>query len=182
MAGRRRQMCIRDSHGPAGAGTTASVLFSLEPFHFPATNPALGGIIYGSIVYPSDQIANLLAGLNYVNVHTAPNPGGEIRGQLIPLANVAPEIICPSNVTVECSVQSTFTATVSDADGEPIQVVWSLNGTPMQTNNIPAGGPPTSASVAFSATLPLGTNTLELTATDSSTNTTTCSTVITVAD
>ncbi|HUR21745.1 MAG TPA: CHRD domain-containing protein [Vicinamibacterales bacterium] len=169
-------------HGPAGAGTNAGVLINLGPFHFVAANPAQGGVIVGSVAYPSNEIANLFAGLNYVNIHTATNPGGEIRGQLIPLANVAPEIICPAAATVECSVQSTFTATVSDADGEPVQVVWKLNGTAVQTNNIAAGGPPTSALVAFSATLPLGTNTLELTVTDSSTNSTTCSTIITVVD
>jgi len=169
-------------HGPAGAGTNASVLFDLAPFHFLAADPAQGGVIIGSVVYPNDQIANLLAGLNYVNVHTATNPGGEIRAQLIPLLNVAPEIVCPTAATVECSVPGTHTATVSDADGEPIQVVWRLNGTPVQTNQIAAGGPPTSAVVAFTATLPLGINVLELTATDSSTNSTTCSTTVTVVD
>src|SRR5258708_3667851 len=54
-------------HGSAGAGTNAPVLIDLSPFHFVAANPANGGVIIGSIVYPSNQIANLFAGLNYVN-------------------------------------------------------------------------------------------------------------------
>lgn len=169
-------------HGPAFAGTNAPVLFDLAPFHFLAANPAQGGVVFGSVVYPANLVSNLLAGLNYVNIHTTNFPGGEIRAQLVPLINVAPEVICPPASTIECSVQGTYTATVSDADGEPVQVVWKLNGTPVQTNNIPAGGPPTSANVSFSAELPLGVNTLEVVATDSSTNSTSCSTTVTVVD
>ena len=169
-------------HGPAGAGTNAAVLFDLASFHFVATNPAQGGVIIGSVVYPNDQIANLLAGLNYVNIHTATNPGGEIRGQLIPLVNVAPEVVCPAASTVECSVPGTYTATVSDADGEPLRVIWTVNGTPVQTNEVAASGPPTFAVVTLTASLPLGTNILGVTATDSSGNSTSCSSTATVVD
>jgi hypothetical protein len=169
-------------HGPAGAGTNATVLFDLAPFHFLAANPALGGVIIGSVVYPSNQIADLFAGLNYVNIHTGINPNGEIRGQLIPLVNVAPEILCPAASTAECSVSTTYTATVSDADGEPLRVIWTLNGTPVQTNDIAASGPPTFAVVTFTSSLPLGTNLLGVIATDSSGNTTSCSSTATVVD
>jgi hypothetical protein len=60
--------------------------------------------------------------------------------------------------------------------------VWKLKGTVVQTNSIPAGGPPTSASVSFTAALPLGPNTLEVVATDSSGNATSCSTTATIVD
>jgi hypothetical protein len=169
-------------HGPAGAGTNASFFINLGTYHFPNINPNLGGVIIGSVVYPADQITNLFAGLNYVNVHTALNPGGEIRAQLIPLANIAPEVVCPGAATVECGTAATFTARVSDADGEPLRVVWTLNGVPVQTNNIAAGGPPTSALVPFTASLPRGTNTLGVAATDSTGNSTACSSTVIVVD
>jgi hypothetical protein len=169
-------------HGPAGSGTSAPVVLNLAPFHFVAANPSLGGVIVGTATFPSNHVASLLAGLTYVNIHTTNNAPGEIRGQLIPLINVAPEVICPPASTIECSLLGTYTATVTDADGEPVQVVWKLNGTPVQTNNIPANGPPTSAVVSFSAELPLGVNILEVVATDSSTNSTSCSTTVTVVD
>ena len=41
-------------------------------------NPATG-----SKVLTDDQIADLMAGKWYVNVHTKANPGGEIRGQVV---------------------------------------------------------------------------------------------------
>lgn len=169
-------------HGPAGAGTNASVLFDLGPVNFVAPNPTNGGVIVGSVIYQSSQVSNLLAGLNYVNIHTATNTGGEIRAQLIPLENVAPEVFCPAAATNECDESVTYSATVSDADGEPIQVVWTVNGTAVQTNNVAAGGPPTSATVTLTTELPKGTNILGVTATDSSGNSTSCSTKIKIVD
>ncbi len=60
-------------HGPAAAGTNAGVVV---PFASPVTP------IIGSVVLTDAQVADLEAGKYYVNIHTAANPGGEIRGQL----------------------------------------------------------------------------------------------------
>ena len=60
-------------HGPAAPGTNAPVLF-------PFANPA--SPITGTAPITDAQIADLTAGKYYVNVHTAANKGGEIRGQL----------------------------------------------------------------------------------------------------
>ena len=169
-------------HGPAAAGVGgAPVLFDLGALHFPAAIPANGGLIYGSIVYSPAQAADLLAGLNYVNIHTIANSGGEIRGQLVRV-NVAPEIICPEDATVECGDAVTYSATVSDFDGDAVQVVWTLNGEPVKTTNIAAGGPPSSAVLTYTAKLPDGVNILGVTATDSEGDVTSCSSVITVED
>jgi hypothetical protein len=60
-------------HGPAAAGANAGVLV---PFAS-AASP-----ISGTATLTDVQIADLIAGKMYVNIHTAANPGGEIRGQL----------------------------------------------------------------------------------------------------
>ena len=60
-------------HGPAAPGANAGVLF---PFAAPASP------IAGTAPITDAQIADLTAGKYYVNVHTAANKGGEIRGQL----------------------------------------------------------------------------------------------------
>ncbi len=63
-------------HGPAAAGKNAGVLI---PFAQPVTSP-----IHGSTTVTDAQIADFRDGNVYANVHTAANPGGEIRGQMVP--------------------------------------------------------------------------------------------------
>ena len=61
-------------HGPAMAGANAGVVV---PFPAPLTSP-----ITGTATLTAAQVADLKAGLWYVNLHTAANPGGELRGQV----------------------------------------------------------------------------------------------------
>ncbi|HZL60441.1 MAG TPA: CHRD domain-containing protein [Stellaceae bacterium] len=65
-------------HAPAAAGTNAGVAVNLSPGGAPA-NP-----ITGSATVTDGQIADMMAGKAYVNIHTAKNKGGEIRGQIAP--------------------------------------------------------------------------------------------------
>src|SRR5688572_25552460 len=44
----------------------------------------LGNPISGTLSLDAQNVADLLAGLLYVNIHTAPHPDGEIRGQILP--------------------------------------------------------------------------------------------------
>jgi len=61
-------------HGPALPGQNASVLMRFkDPFDSP---------IEGQTTLTDAQVSDLLAGKWYVNLHTAANPNGEIRGQL----------------------------------------------------------------------------------------------------
>ena len=48
----------------------------------PFSNPATP--IKGTVSLTPEQVTNLKAGKEYVNVHTQQNPGGEIRGQIKP--------------------------------------------------------------------------------------------------
>lgn len=69
-------------HGPADASQAAGVIISLVPFNESAFGS--NGYISGTVTLSSDQLAEMVDGLTYVNVHTALNPGGEIRGQVVP--------------------------------------------------------------------------------------------------
>ena len=62
-------------HGPAAPGANAGVLV---PFSGGLTSP-----IKGSATLTDAQISDLEAGRTYINLHTADNKGGEIRGQLV---------------------------------------------------------------------------------------------------
>lgn len=61
-------------HGPAEAGKNAGVMV---PIPGAASSP-----VEGSATLTDAQASDLLAGKLYVNIHTAANPGGEIRGQV----------------------------------------------------------------------------------------------------
>lgn len=65
-------------HGPARPGANAGVVV---PIANAGQNPAKG-----EATLTEQQESDLRAGLWYVNVHTAVNPGGEIRGQVLAVA------------------------------------------------------------------------------------------------
>lgn len=66
-------------HGPAGLAANAGVLVPLSPSDSSANN----GIIGQTILIGGGDVADLLAGNTYINVHTSLNPSGEIRGNLV---------------------------------------------------------------------------------------------------
>ncbi len=62
-------------HGPAAAGANAGVVINLAP-------NGMKSPLEGKATLTDAQIADLQAGKYYLNVHTANNKGGEIRGQI----------------------------------------------------------------------------------------------------
>ncbi len=61
-------------HGPAPVGANAGVVL---PFPGQMSSP-----MEGSATLTAAQVSDLMAGRWYANIHTAGNPGGEIRGQM----------------------------------------------------------------------------------------------------
>lgn len=72
-------------HGPADFGETAGVQVFLAggSSGVPLPQPPTGRLM-GSIMLTPDQAQQVQDGLWYVNIHTAMNPSGEIRGQVVP--------------------------------------------------------------------------------------------------
>ena len=65
-------------HGLAPAGATAGVLVPFD------VTGGTTGSFSGMGILSEDNLAGLLAGQTYVNVHTLQNGPGEIRGQVVP--------------------------------------------------------------------------------------------------
>ncbi|MCK1362251.1 CHRD domain-containing protein [Bradyrhizobium sp. 199] len=61
-------------HGPGEAGKNAGIALPFKTVQSP---------IQGSATLTDIQAADLLAGKWYANIHTAANPGGELRGQMM---------------------------------------------------------------------------------------------------
>jgi hypothetical protein len=174
-------------HGPAGPGTNADVLVSLVPFNFTAANPTNGGVIFGAVQVPTNDTAALLAGKTYVNIHTPEYPNGEIRGQLIPgpvatTSNQPPIVVCPTGGTVDCGSSNNLVTLVTDAEGDALTVVWTINGMVVETNTLPARGPGVPAMSSLSQELPVGTNVIDVSVTDTGSNTVSCMTQLVVQD
>lgn len=61
-------------HGPADPGANAGVIVPLTV--------ASATQLAGKVTLTDAQVADLKAGKYYVNIHTAANKGGEVRGQI----------------------------------------------------------------------------------------------------
>jgi hypothetical protein len=78
-AGLSSAVTMAHFHGPAPAGKNAGVQIWISKEGTPVTSP-----IKGQATLTPSQAQQLMAGDWYINVHTADNPAGEIRGQVIP--------------------------------------------------------------------------------------------------
>ena len=93
-------------HAPAAPGTNAGVVFGFFGAPLNDNNPndftltpfasGVGGTftgkwdaLEGNNTTLALQLANLFSGLSYVNFHTVQFPGGEIRGQILPVPEPA---------------------------------------------------------------------------------------------
>nr|WP_246756699.1 CHRD domain-containing protein [Bradyrhizobium diazoefficiens] len=61
-------------HGPVEPGKNAGIVLPFKTVQSP---------IQGSATLTDNQATDLLAGKWYANIHTAMNPGGELRGQMM---------------------------------------------------------------------------------------------------
>jgi hypothetical protein len=178
-----------DLTGPATAAhihDASGVVFDLWGQHFANSDPARGGIFRGVVTYGSDaQVEDLLNGRHYVNVHTAVYPAGEISGDLVRLANGAPILVCPEDVTLECvpgrGTEVSLRVIVSDPEGDAVRVVWRVDGEEAQVDEVAAGQPGEAVEVVFTAPYSVGTHLVTVTAADAE-NQVDCQAVVQVID
>jgi glucose/arabinose dehydrogenase len=97
-------------HGPATPGQNAGILVDLAPFNGGSFGTA--GMFSGTAVLTPTQLAALIDGLTYINIHTPGYGAGEIRGQIVAQATAVP-----------------FTALLSGLAERPTPLTNSATGT-----------------------------------------------------
>lgn len=153
-------------HGPAESTNNANVII---PFSPPA---AASGTFSGSVSLTPTQMAYLLAGLTYINIHTATNGGGEIRGQIYPMQfastlSAGAEVPATTSqgtgnasfsiVNSALNYNITFTNLLSAATGAHIH---GPADTTHNANVIVPFSPPSASSGVLSGSAPLDSQTL----------------------
>ena len=174
-------------HGPAAANATASPIhdFFTAGQHLFAPISTNGGVIVGNATLAPANETALLNGQLYINIHTAANTAGEIRAQLIQSTNSSPTITCPANAEIECEDHETpveLVAHVEDPDGDPLLVVWTIDGVAKPSISVPSGGTTTSADVPFTTDLDVGPHTVSVSVSDGTSVAVSCTATITVVD
>jgi hypothetical protein len=180
-------------HGPARVTENGPIQIGLTHFFVPLGGPfASAGLVLGSVGLTPGQSADLLAGRYYVNVTTLLQPNGELRGQLVPetsiveTVNQPPSLVCPESIVVPCQSANgtpvSLAAEVADADGDPITVVWVVDGTPYATNEVATGQMPNLGTATFQAVFGPGTHEVVIDATDGQSEPVACTHTVTVQD
>lgn len=76
-------------HGPAPAGVDAGVQVNIATNSTVGATGSTAGLFQGSAILSASQVADLSAGLWYINIHTSTYPPGEIRGQVLPATAIS---------------------------------------------------------------------------------------------
>jgi len=108
-----------------------------------------------------------------------------ICSQTIATRNViGPTISCPAPSTLGCIATTGAVATISvnvaDADGAALVVIWTVDGTPRQTNSIPGGSGPINATISFTGLFLPGVHQITASVSDPNGCSANCSTTVTV--
>jgi len=98
---------------------------------------------------------------------------------------VPPTISCSPPLLLECTnggATGTFVANVQALSGNSVEVVWSVDATPYQTNYIQKGGALVVSNLILTTYFPQGEHVIAASASDGLSSPVTCSTALTVRD
>ncbi len=127
-------------HGPAGPGMNAAVVFNMAGVPLSTA----GSIPTQSFAIDSTQLSQFQGSLFYWDIHSAQLPGGEIRGQIMPVAG------CLSTPTATATSTNTPTSTAT-ATSTPTK-------TPTNTPTNTSTNTPTNTATATATATPSGNN------------------------
>jgi cytochrome c2 len=101
-------------------GTNGAIIVPLEPFAAGQSSGTWTGLT-------ADDRAALLAGGVYVNIHTAANPDGEIRGQVRAVTGNQPPVAnAGTDQAVDTGTLVTLSGSGTDNENDPLTFAWTL--------------------------------------------------------
>jgi hypothetical protein len=112
-------------------------------------------------------------------------PGVTLRTIGVPdreAPNLAPTITCPAPAILQGNngAVAFVSVHVYDADGDPLVVVWTVDGIKYQTDIVPAVSPNAETTVEFAANFELGQHDVQVSVSDGKSSSVSCSTTILV--
>jgi hypothetical protein len=171
------------SHEPAGTGIVVEVRAS-DTNPIPPGDPWIA--VTNGVSFCDKGVAGQYLEIRATLSRTATEAPSPILYDLsLKCCNRPPTIQCPDPVTSECVDQDgavKLVAHVEDADGDALAVTWVVDGTTVQTDLVPAGGPPTVADVPMTYAYSLGTHTVVVAVSDGVADPVRCETTVTVVD
>ena len=114
-------------------------------------------------------------------------PGVTLRTIVVPdrdALNLAPTITCPAPTTLQCNngAVAFVSVRVHDEDGDPLVVVWTVDGLKYQTDIVPAVSSNAETTVEFAANFESGQHDVRVSVSDGKSSPVSCSTTIIVQD
>jgi hypothetical protein len=101
-------------------------------------------------------------------------------------AATPPTITCSGDQVLECTSTNgalgVVSATVQDADGDGLMVIWAINGHAAETNILAAGDTTNAITLSLTNSFAVGTNDVSVGVTDDGTNVVMCSSTVVVQD
>jgi hypothetical protein len=139
----------------------------------------------GLTASPADLATTLVNSLVSIGEVQA-NDANALIASVLGGGNQPPAVVCPAVSVNECTQSSgtplSLTAQVSDADGDPLTVVWNVDGSQAQVDTVPHVGTPTNAAVTLNHAFTLGVHNLDVSVTDAHSSPVACHTTATVRD
>jgi len=100
------------------------------------------------------------------------------------VSNHAPTIGCPAPAILQCNngAVAELSVGVGDEEGDPLVVLWTVDGVKYQTDNVSAANSASGTTVGFAANFESGEHEVQVSVTDGKSSPVSCSTRITVED
>jgi hypothetical protein len=111
-------------------------------------------------------------------------PGVSLRTVEPQVSNHAPSLSCPAPATLQCNqgAVAELSVGVRDQEGDPLVVLWTVDGVKYQTNNVAAANSASGTTVGFTANFESGEHEVQVSVTDGKSSPVSCTTSLSVED